>query len=203
MKIIHDRKITRKVTLGLSLAAAMLAGAAFAEQAVKGDGTITRAEMQTKAAARFARMDTNRDGKLDRADRTARRAAMFDRIDADRNGQISRAEFDAPRRPGAGNADDRSGMRMRVGRGGGHGHRGAMMMRGAADANHDGAITQAEFSAAAQQRFDRADANHDGRVTREERQALRGAMRAEMRQRWQNRTGASSARPSVAQPPAN
>jgi hypothetical protein len=50
-----------------------------------------------------------------------------------------------------------------------------------ADANKDGAVTQAEFTAAALQRFDRLDANKDGQVTKEERQAARKAMRDQWR----------------------
>ena len=50
-----------------------------------------------------------------------------------------------------------------------------------ADANKDGAVTQAQFTAAALQRFDRTDANKDGQVTREERQTARKAMRDEWR----------------------
>lgn len=188
----------RKFALGLSLTATALAGGALAARAAQGDGVTTRAEMQAQAAQRFARLDANKDGKLDQADRAARRAAMFDRIDADHNGQISRAEFDAPRGPMAAG----EGRRGQGGRVMGMHHRGGTMggrmMGPGADADKDGAITQAEFTAAAQQRFDRADTNHDGQVTREERQAARQAMRDGMRQRWQDRSGASPA-----QSPAN
>jgi Ca2+-binding EF-hand superfamily protein len=194
---------TRKIVLGLSLAATAVAGAAYAEQATKGDGVLTRAEAQAKAQEVFARMDVNKDGKIDQADRAARHAAMFDRMDADHNGQISRAEFDAtgpgahgPRGPEAGGPDgDRGpgkhGWGHRGGPGGGH-RGGGMMMGRMADADKDGTITQAEFTQAALQRFDRADANHDGTVTKEERQAARQAMR----QQWQNR----SAQPDAAKP---
>jgi hypothetical protein len=58
-----------------------------------------------------------------------------------------------------------------------------------ADANRDGTLTQAEFTGAAMQRFERTDANHDGTVTREERQTARKAMRDQMRARWQERRG--------------
>lgn len=168
----------RKIALGLSLAAVGVAGAAYAERAAgKGDGVITRAEAQSRAQERFSRMDANHDGKLDQADRSARHAAMFDRIDADRNGQISRAEFDAmaqrgPHGPEAGRSPDGRGEPGMHRRGhGDHGHRGGMMAGHMADADKDGAVTQAEFTAAALQRFDRLDANKDGQVTREERRA--------------------------------
>jgi hypothetical protein len=52
------------------------------------------------------------------------------------------------------------------------------------------------------QRFDQADANHDGTVTKEERQAAFKAKRDQMRERWQNRSGAAGT-PAAPQPPAN
>ena len=49
------------------------------------------------------------------------------------------------------------------------------MMLKMADTNNDGAISQAEFTAAALKHFDQMDANHDGKVTQDERQAAREA----------------------------
>jgi Ca2+-binding EF-hand superfamily protein len=70
----------------------------------------------------------------------------------------------------------------RMGKGG---HGGAMMgMLGKmADTNNDGAITQAEFTAAALKHFDTIDADHNGTVTAAERQAAR----ADMKAKWQQR----------------
>jgi hypothetical protein len=191
------KKTTARIALGISLAATAFAGAAYAEQTTRGadrDRTMTRAEAQTQATATFARMDANKDGKIDTADREARRNAHFDRLDSDRNGQLSRAEFAArPERgpgadagkPGEGGKGHRWG-----GRGHGRGHHGGGMMMGragalGADADKDGAVTQAEFTAGALARFDAMDANKDGSVTKEERQAARQAMRAQ----WQSRAG--------------
>lgn len=182
---------TRKIVLGLSLAASAVAGAAYAEQATRGDGVSTRAEAQAKAQEHFARMDANKDGKLDQADRAAHRTAMFDRIDADKNGQISRGEFDAMHQRGPEAGDDRGSGKHRWG-GRGH-HGGGMMMGRMADADRDGAVTQAEFTQAAMQRFDRADTNKDGTVTQEERRAARQAMHEQMREHWQNRADAPAA----------
>ena len=186
---------TRKIALGLTLAASAIAGAAYAEQAARGDGVLTRAEAQAKAQEMFARMDVNKDGKLDQADRAAQNAAMFDRMDADKNGQISRGEFDAMHQGGAHGheaADEGHGMHRRGGPGG-HGGGQGMMMDRLADANKDGAVTQAEFTQVALQRFDRSDANHDGTVTRAERQAAHRAMGERMREHWQHRKGAPDA----------
>jgi Ca2+-binding EF-hand superfamily protein len=57
-----------------------------------------------------------------------------------------------------------------------------MRMARMADTNSDGAITTAEFTAAALQRFDAMDTNKDGQVTPEERQAAREQMRAKWQQ---------------------
>lgn len=183
----------KKLTIGLSVAALAIAGVAYAAPGQRGDadnnGTLTRAEAQAHANERFTKMDANKDGKLDAADREARQTAMFDRIDTNKDGQISRQEFAAGRdgaRPSAeqtaGRTDGKHRMGHRGGWGGPGGPRGGGMMQ-LADANKDGAISQAEFSAASLQHFDRADANKDGQVTKEERQATFKAMRDQAHQR--------------------
>lgn len=150
----------------------------------------TRADAEQRAAAMFARMDGNGDGKIDQADRAAREKTMFDRIDANRDGAVSFSEFtthhqqradaraDGPREGGKG---PRGGKRGR----GGHGmmgHAGPMM--DGADANKDGALTKAEFTAAALARFDRADADKDGTISTDERRAGRAQpMRGQPRPR--------------------
>jgi hypothetical protein len=206
----------KRIVLGLSLAAMVAAGGAYAAQEqgrpkldANGDGTISRAEAQAGAAALFARLDVNHDGKLDETDRELHRQAMktrlFERLDSDGSGQISKGEFLADKGPGDkgpgddgpdGDGDDGphgdgphgdgphgDGPH---GDGPGHGHDkgpgmhmsgGMMAMAELADTNHDGAISQAEFTAAAMQRFEAMDTNHDGQVTREERQAARGQMK--------------------------
>lgn len=178
----------KKLMIGLSMAALTMTGTAYAAQGKPAgadkDRTVARAEAQTKATEMFARLDANKDGKLDAADREARRAAMFDRIDANKDGQISREEFSArQQRPDGAAQGHRMGHRGGKdwgGRGWGGRHGG---MAGTADANKDNVVSQAEFTAAALQRFDRMDANKDGQVTKEERQAARTAMREQMRSR--------------------
>jgi Ca2+-binding EF-hand superfamily protein len=169
-------------TLGLSLAAAVviLSGTALAQTIPQPAATpsapaarpeMTRDAVAERATAMFARLDTNTDGKIDAADREQasedRTEARFDRLDTDGNGAISREEFAAQveardTRRGGGMA---RGMRGR----GGNGH----AMLSGADANSDGAVTQAELSAAMLARFDAADADSDGTVSREERRAAR------------------------------
>jgi len=187
----------RKLTLSIAAATLATAGVAIAAPAMMPKGDMTRAQAQTMAAEHFAKMDVNSDGKIDSADRAAKQARMFDRIDADHNGAISREEFTAMHargdRAGGGHAgmagmDHGSADGQRAHRMGGHGKRGhgAMgghmkMMAKMADTNNDGAITQAEFSAAALKHFDTVDTDHNGTVSVAERQAAHAAMKA----KWQ------------------
>jgi Ca2+-binding EF-hand superfamily protein len=185
----------KKLTLGLTVAALALAGTAYAapgeaRRDAPRDGVTTRAEVEARAADTFTRLDVNRDGKIDRSDREQRRASMldarFDRLDANSDGQLSKSEF-ASR---AALAQGREGSELRHGKGHrrGHGMRHMGMRNGAGHgAGADGAVTQAEFAAAALQRFDRMDANHDGSVTAEERQAMRAEMREHRQERRQGR----------------
>ena len=147
-----------------------------------GNGVLTQPEAMAAADARFARMDANNDGRIDPSDRLARAKARFAKMDVDGDGSVTEAEFLAARdarmekrakRKSASREGRRGGkMRKRGGR------MGKIMQR--ADADNDGAVSQAEFRAAAQARFTRADANNDGQVTREERRAQR-KMRRNMR----------------------
>ena len=123
----------------------------------------------------FARRDVNKDGKLDQADREARRALRFDRLDANKDGQLSRAEFTA--KPGMADGQPRKGEGLGHHEGGRHGMMGGRFAGPHADADKDGAVTQAEFTHAWLGRFDRIDADKNGRVTREERHAARRHMR--------------------------
>lgn len=188
----------KNFAIGLSLAALMLGGGAYAAQGAgkqhadaDGNGVVTRAEAQAAASAAFTRHDQNKDGKLDRTDRQARMEARkterFTRLDADKDGQISRTEFMADSGPahgkrmamGAPSKGGPDGMRHHRRHGGGRGLMGPGKM---GDANKDGAMTQAEFASAALQRFDALDANKDGQVTGEERRAARERMKAERQQ---------------------
>lgn len=158
-----------------SAVAALLAIPAIAQTAAPDAGArptrmaaeMTRAQAEQRAATAFARMDVNGDGKLDAADRAAKQQARFDRLDTDSNGQLSPAEFTArPDRAERGEQGQRPRRR-------GHHGGGMMHMARMADANGDGAISQAEFTAGALTMFDRADANRDGTVTPDERRAAR------------------------------
>lgn len=178
----------RKQTIALSAAILSLAATgsiavAQTDRTQAGGGSFTRAEAQARASAAFERMDVNNDGRLDQADRTARQNARFDRIDTDGNGSLSRAEFAAMQgmRGDRARGDGEARQDRRGKRGGGKNRMGRMGGRGMMqnlDANGDGAVTQAEFTAQAMSRFAAADADNDGTVTAAERKAARRAGRA-------------------------
>jgi EF hand len=160
------------------------------------DGKVTRAELDSAQGKRFQTIDANRDGfatpeefKAAREkEHTAHSAEMatrrFAALDADSNGQISKSEFEAAataRKDG----DRRDGAHGRRGpdrefRAGGPGGRHGMGRGGPADgkpgrlgpdADADGKVSLAEFSARAVEGFTRADTNKDGVVTIAELQA--------------------------------
>ncbi|MCB2114868.1 MAG: EF-hand domain-containing protein [Rhodobacteraceae bacterium] len=124
------------MTHRLSLAA--LLGTLLAAPAIAGTGSDV-----------FQRLDRDRDGVVSRAEFRAFRLAMFDRIDTDADGLVTAGEIEAAR--GSlpadrgiwsqdADGDDRLSPTEYVSR-----------MRGfdRADRNRDGAVSAAEFSAAA------------------------------------------------------
>ena len=167
-------------TLSLAAVTALVAsGTAYAQDAPRGD--MTRAQAEQRSADMFGRMDVNADGLLSEADREAARRQAFDSLDADKDGAISFAEFEAQRdgRRTAGTerrGPDERGFARRGMRGLGSGE-----MAGVADADGDGAVSQAEFASAALARFDSADANRDGTISLEERRESRHQLRHDKR----------------------
>lgn len=151
------------------------------------DGKISKAELTTALDARFAKMDVDKDGQLTSKDRDLKRQQRMDerfaRLDTDKNGQLSKAELAAGQQA-------RAEKRAEMGKGEGRRHMGkrhhrGMMRHGGAmgDANKDGTVTKAEFTAGALAMFDRADSNKDGYVTADEMKAGRPAMRAAWKDR--------------------
>lgn len=176
----------RKLTISLLAGATVLAasGAALAQDRPARDADMSRSAAEQRAAEAFQRMDANGDDKVDSADREARHKAHFDRIDADGNGSLSYAEFAAMHGKQGGERAGRSGKHdgPRMGmRGMRSGH--AMGMHGISDADKDGTLTQAEFTAAALARFDAADVDKNGTLTAAERKAQRDQMRSQWRER--------------------
>ena len=152
------------------------------------DGKISKAELTTALDARFARMDVDKDGQLTSKDRDLKRQQRMDerfaKLDTDKNGQLSKTEL-------AAGHDARADKRAEMGKGEGRmgkGHHRGMMRHGGkggamGDANKDGAVTKAEFTAGAMAMFDKADTNKDGFVTADEMKAGRQAMRGAWKDR--------------------
>jgi hypothetical protein len=151
------------------------------------DGKLAKAEFDAAQRTRFDGIDGNKDGFIVpdemRASFESRRAnaekERFALLDADKNGQLSQSEFDAARERGPGRGPDVP--RLRMGPGGPDGPRGpggpgpggfGRGDRPGPDADNDGKISFAEFSARGAEGFTRADANKDGTVTIAELQAL-------------------------------
>jgi Ca2+-binding EF-hand superfamily protein len=137
----------RKLLLAAALAGTMIGGAAVAAQS---DGQDTG--QNGGRGGMMMRADTNGDGMISRAEYMAQADARFARMDKNGDGQLSGDELGGPGR-----------------------HGGGMMM--AADTNHDGVITRAEYDAQAADRFAKLDANGDGQVSPDEMKAAMGRMR--------------------------
>ncbi|WP_137680675.1 EF-hand domain-containing protein [Aurantiacibacter suaedae] len=185
---------TFPISLAIVATAAALAGtAAMAQDRGAQRTPQTRAQAEARATAMFDRLDVNADDQLSPADREAAERKRFDEADTDGNGQLSFAEVTAQRekrqqarterreqrsermaaRGGeARGARQRAGMRMMRGEGG---FGGRMLQR--ADTDGSGAVSRAEFTAAALARFDAADSNGDGTISAEERRAARADRR--------------------------
>lgn len=179
----------KKLLTATAIGAMLTAGIAVAmqtETAYPPRAPLTKAQMLARADARFAALDTNKDGQLSAQELEAGRGEgrrggrMLAHADANKDGLISRAEHraaaearfarvDADKDGAIEAGEGRRGFRegsKREGRWFGmRGHRMAML----ADANRDGAISRAEFDAAAAQRFARLDTNRDGKLDRADR----------------------------------
>lgn len=184
----------KKYTILAACAAFAFPAAAGAQQD-RPQGDVTLSEVQARAAERFAALDGNKDGRVTQAEITAarearmaeRQARRFDRLDANDDGAVSEAEMQAARAARqAKRAERQDGESARRGRGQRGAMRGGRGIGGGfdrLDANDDGAVTLAEYTAPMTQRFERVDADNNGTLTQAERQAARAAMRTERRQR--------------------
>jgi len=162
----------------------------------------TRQQVIDRVQQRFDRLDLNHDGRFTPDEARQARARMrqhrqdrtFDRLDLDHDGSITRDEMNQAHARMRQRMQERRTERGRGHRG--HGaHRGgmgrhSMGMRG----DHrqgmfgaQGSITLEQMRDRALQRFDRVDLDHDGIVTGAERQEARTRMRAQFRQRMEQR----------------
>jgi Ca2+-binding EF-hand superfamily protein len=135
----------RALFLAAAFAGTMTGAVALAGQAAPTDQAVPGG----RGGGMMMRADTNGDGKISRAEYTAMSEQRFARMDKNSDGAIT--------------ADEVGDM---AGRGPG----GGVM---AADTDHDGKVSHAEFTAMATARFARMDANSDGDITADEMPAPR------------------------------
>jgi len=138
----------RNLFLVAAFAGTMTGAAAFAGQAAPADQAAPGGP-GGRGGGMMMRADTNGDGKISRAEFAATSEQRFARMDKNSDGAIT--------------ADELGDM---AGRGPG----GGVM---AADTDHDGKVSHAEFTALATARFARMDANSDGEITADEMPAPR------------------------------
>lgn len=141
------------------------AGGRFGKLDTDGNGSVTRAEMDAKAAERFAAIDADKDGFLTQAELSAHHEAAKARW-------AERAKERAAKNPQR--AEQRAERFAK---------RGERMAERAGkqfarrDANGDGRISLAEFQAGSSRFFERFDADKNGSITQEELAKARGAHR--------------------------
>ncbi|GAA0330069.1 EF-hand domain-containing protein [Sphingomonas oligophenolica] len=135
----------KKLFFAAALAGTMLGGAAMAGQSAPADQAPGHGG---HGRGMMMRADTNGDGMISRAEFMAQADARFARMDKNGDGVIT--------------ADE-------MGRMAGRGPGGGLM---AADTNHDGKISRAEFAAQAAAHFAKLDANGDGQISGEEMKAM-------------------------------
>ena len=149
----------------LGALALLVGGAALAQAPAQppaaGQPTL-RTDLANTIKQSFDQGDINNDGFLSRAEVTtmsvkateqvvARMEQEFSALDTDKNGQVSLAEFKAGATAKVSQSPDVTLQRF--------------------DANRDGKISPAEYSAPVLSVFDRTDTNKDGQVTADEARA--------------------------------
>lgn len=138
----------RNLFLAAAFAGSMTGAAALAGQAAPADQGAPGAPAG-RGAGMMMRADTNGDGKVSQAEFSTLMDQRFTRLDKNGDGFVTADEVGdmAGRRPG-----------------------GGVM---AADADHDGKVSHAEYAALATARFARFDTNGDGQITSDEMSAPR------------------------------
>ena len=157
-------------------------GAHFAKMDTDGDGNVTRGEAEAVLAGRFAEIDTNSDTFVSRdemkAHHEAKRAEMkanweARKAEAGTEGKRQRGEGMRKRAMDPAKAEDWKAKRAEK----------ADDRWAAMDADGDGQLSLAEFTAAHLKAFEKADADSDGVVTTAEIEAVK-AKKKERRAEW-------------------
>ncbi|MEP7004493.1 MAG: EF-hand domain-containing protein [Sphingomonas bacterium] len=138
----------RNLFLAAAFAGSMTSAAALAGQTAPAEQGAPGAPAG-RGGGMMMRADTNGDGKVSQAEFTAMMDQRFTRLDKNGDGFIA--------------ADEVSDMPNR-------GPGGGVM---AADADHDGKVSHAEFTTMATARFAKFDMNGDGQITPDEMSAPR------------------------------
>lgn len=144
----------------------------FAKLDADKDGVVTRAELRQTAKARrderrgrrFGRLDGDKDGKVTEADFMNRAKARFAKLDANKDGVLTQEELREARKARGERRWKRRHARFHRA----HQRRGHRFGMRRVDADGDGKITKAEFTAAGDKLFARLDRNKDGVIERAE-----------------------------------
>jgi hypothetical protein len=151
----------------------------FTPEEMRAAGEARRAERQTRM---FDRMDLDHNGSITREEMTQAHAQMGER--RGEGGMRGRGMRHGPHHGGPGGPGGPEGPHAHGDHGPGTpGAPGARGMRGERMFGEQGFITREQMRERALARFDAADADHNGTVTAAERQAARGAMRQQRRER--------------------
>ncbi len=155
--------------------------AARAEAARSQSPTAAQASRDAAIRARLTGADTNKDGSYTRTEWLAagRKAAQFDTLDANKDGLVTQTEIRAGAIALSAKRDHKSEAGSIKPTPAQAARDAAIRDRmSAADANHDGQFTKAEWLAAGRRAavFDRTDANKDGIVTAAEIRASAEAL---------------------------
>lgn len=153
------------------VAASVLAGVAAPAFAAGNDGSGRHGPRAERLLETF---DADGNGAISQAEIAAHRAATFESVDADGNGALSQEEFgmlkqirEARREQARAAAAENGDASRQMGQGKGMGRKGDRRGPSFADldADKNGSVSLAEFTANTEKMFARLDRNSDGEIT--------------------------------------
>lgn len=148
------------------------------------DGNITRAEAEASLAARFAEIDANSDGFVTQDEMKAHHEAK--RAEMKANWEAKKAEAEAAGKPVREGKMKRDKDPAKTAEWQAKRTEKAAEHWAAMDADGDGRLSAAEFTAEHIKFFDKLDANNDGTITKAELDAAK-ASKKERRGEWRNK----------------
>ncbi len=152
---------TRPLSVLLAAALCLAMAPALAQEAPRSSG---KPDRQTQRRAAFDQSDMNKDGYLDRGESRAAREALFGRLDLNKDGKLTPDEAAAARRTRASRRTD-GGLNAAPAA-----SRPTRAQRAfeRLDADKNGTVSLAEWTAADSAFFDRCDTNKDGKLAFDE-----------------------------------